>query len=205
MYQPCGHFISDPPVIRLVWIFAQVKISMDTNFSESFMFISFAVLEKTAVEFEKKNRKRFFSRMSHFETMKDMNLILLFYESGMARLKFLHSRVLSKYRGSRNKTKNNGGGNFISDPPIVRLIWFFAKVKISTDTNFSESFMFISFAVLEKTAVEFEKKNRKRFFSRMSHFETMKDMNLILLFYESGMARLKFLHSRVLSKFRGSR
>ena len=96
--------------------------------------------------------------------MNDMNMILLFYESGMARLKFLHSRVLSKYRGSRNKTKNNGGGNFISDPPIVRLIWFFAKVKISTDTNFSESFMFISFAVLEKTAVEFEKKIENDFF-----------------------------------------
>ena len=64
------------------------------------MFISFAVLEKTAVEFEKKS-KTIFPRLSHFETMKDMNMILLFYESGMARLKFLHSRGLSKYRGSR--------------------------------------------------------------------------------------------------------
>ena len=61
---------------------------MDTNFFESFMFISFAVLEKTAIEFGKKYRKRFFSRMSHFETMKDMNMILLFYESGMAGFKF---------------------------------------------------------------------------------------------------------------------
>ena len=71
-------------------------------------------------------------------------------------------------------------------------------MKILTDTNFSENFMFISYAVLEKTAVEFERKNQKRFFSRMSHFETMNDMNMILLFYESGMARLKFLHSCIL-------
>ena len=71
-------------------------------------------------------------------------------------------------------------------------------MKISTDTNFSENFMFISYAVLEKTSVEFEKKNQKRFFSRMSHFETMNDMNMILLFYEGGMARLEFFYSRVL-------
>ena len=32
-------------------------------------------------------------------------------------------------------------------------------MKISTDTNFSKNFMFISFAVLEKTTVEFEKKS----------------------------------------------
>ena len=37
---------------------------MATNFSESFMFISFAVLEKTAVEFEKKSKTIFFKNVT---------------------------------------------------------------------------------------------------------------------------------------------
>ena len=39
---------------------------MDTNFSESFMFISFAVLEKTVVEFEKKKSKTIFFKNVSF-------------------------------------------------------------------------------------------------------------------------------------------
>ena len=42
-------------------------------------------------------------------------------------------------------------------------------MKVLTDTNFSENFMFISFAVLEKTAVEFEKKS-KTIFSKIVSF-----------------------------------
>ena len=67
-------------------------------------------------------------------------------------------------------------------------------MKISTDTNFSENFMFISFAVLEKTVVDFEKKS-KTIFSKIVSFRNDEDMNMILLFYKSGMAGLKFLHS----------
>ena len=74
------------------------------------MSISYAVLEKTSVEFEKNIKNDFFSKMSHFETMNDMNMILLFYESGMARLEFLHSRVCRNTAVRRARPKTMEGG-----------------------------------------------------------------------------------------------
>ena len=65
MYEIGGHFITGPPLIRLIWFLAYIKILPVTNFSENFMFISFKVLEKTVVDFEKKS-KTIFSKIVSF-------------------------------------------------------------------------------------------------------------------------------------------